>query len=119
MQCLEHRITFRFSSKGTPPPLFNTKQLKKAEKIHKMARAKLHIKLNMQNDTFQIAYLTIMQNDTCQNACFSIYAKMAQNMQIGICVKLHNYLIPAIEVQYHNFCTVCALRMQFVCMEVD
>ena len=45
--------------------------------------------------------------------------KMAQNMQIGICVKLHNYLIQAVKVQYHNFCTVCALRMQFVHMEVD
>ena len=55
-----------------------------------------------------------MLNDTCQDAYLIKYAKMTLNMQIGICVKMRNYLSQAILVHYHNFCTVCALRVQFV-----
>ena len=31
---------------------------------------------------------------------------------------MHNYFIQAVQFHYHNFCKVCALRVQFVSIEV-
>ena len=44
-----------------------------------------------------------MQNDSCQTANLIKYAKMMLNMQIGICVKVNDYLIQAVSVHYDDF----------------